>query len=147
MPLPTIATPTFELTLPSNGKKIKYRPFLVKEEKVLILALESQDTKDITRAIKDTLKKLGEINIQHNEELDKVAILKDQKNQLEIEKKRITTSLQSLEEENLKLRSQINELKKDYETSKRKENQFNEKIDELNQETDNLLEEIDKWQL
>lgn len=57
MPLPTIATPTFELTLPSNGKKIKYRPFLVKEEKVLILALESQDTKDITRAIKDTLKK------------------------------------------------------------------------------------------
>ena len=66
---------------------------------------------------------------------------------LEIEKKQITTSLQSLEEENLKLRSQINELKKDYETSKRKENQFNEKIDELNQETDNLLEEIDKWQM
>ena len=51
-----------------------------------------------------------------------------------------------LEEENLKLRSQINELKKDYETSKRKENQFNEKIDELNQETDILLDEIDKWQ-
>ena len=101
------------------------------------------------KKLKDTLKKLGEINIQHNhnEELDKVVILKDQKNQLEIEKKQITTSLQSLEEENLKLRSQINELKKDYETSKRKENQFNEKIDELNQETDNLLEEIDKWQM
>ena len=64
------------------------------------------------KKLKDTLKKLGEINIQHNEELDKVAILKDQKNQLEIEKKQITTSLQSLEEENLKLRSQINELKK-----------------------------------
>ena len=95
----------------------------------------------------DTLKKLREINIQDNEELNKVAILKDQKNQLEIEKKQITTSLQSLEEENLKLRSQINELKKDYEISKRKENQFNEKIDELNQETDNLLEEIDKWQM
>ena len=99
------------------------------------------------KKLKDTLKKLGEIKIQHNEELDKVAILKDQKNQLEIEKKQITTSLQSLEEENLKLRSQINELKKDYEISKRKENQFNEKIDELNQETDNLLEEIDKWQM
>ena len=99
------------------------------------------------KKLKDTLKKLREINIQHNEELDKVAILKDQKNQLEIEKKQITTSLQSLEEENLKLRSQINELKKDYEISKRKENQFNEKIDELNQETDNLLEEIDKWQM
>ena len=72
------------------------------------------------KKLKDILKKLGEINIQHNEELDKVAILKDQKNQLEIEKKQITTSLQSLEEENLKLRSQINELKKDYETSKEK---------------------------
>ena len=95
----------------------------------------------------DTLKKLREINIQDNEELNKVAILKDQKNQLEIEKKQITTSLQSLEEENLKLRSQINELKKDYETSKRKENQFTEKIDELNQETDNLLDEINKWQM
>lgn len=56
MPLPTIATPTFELNLPSSGKKITYRPFLVKEEKVLILALETGDTKDITRAIKDTLK-------------------------------------------------------------------------------------------
>lgn len=56
MPLPTISTPSFELTLPSNGKKIKYRPFLVKEEKVLILALETGDTADITRAIKDVLK-------------------------------------------------------------------------------------------
>ena len=99
------------------------------------------------KKLKDTLKKLREINIQDKEELNKVAILKDQKNQLEIEKKQITTSLQSLEEENLKLRSQINELKKDYETTKIKENQFNEKIDELNQETDNLLEEIDKWQM
>ena len=56
MPLPTISTPSFELTLPSSGKKIKYRPFLVKEEKVLILALETGDTADITRAIKDVLK-------------------------------------------------------------------------------------------
>jgi hypothetical protein len=56
MPLPKIATPTFELELPSTGKVIKYRPFLVKEEKVLILALESQDTKQITLAIKSVLK-------------------------------------------------------------------------------------------
>ena len=56
MPLPTIATPTFELTLPSNGKKIKYRPFLVKEEKILILAIESNSMSDITRSIKDVLK-------------------------------------------------------------------------------------------
>ena len=99
------------------------------------------------KKLKDTLKKLAEINIQHNEELDKVAILKDQKNQLEIEKKQIIKSLQTLEEENVKLKSQVNELKKDYEISKGKENQFNEKIDELNQETDSLLEEIDKWQM
>ena len=56
MPLPKIATPTYELELPSSGKKIKYRPFLVKEEKVLILALESEDTKQITTAIKNILK-------------------------------------------------------------------------------------------
>ena len=56
MPLPKIATPTHELVLPSTGKKIKYRPFLVKEEKILILALESQDSKQITTAIKSTLK-------------------------------------------------------------------------------------------
>lgn len=56
MPLPKIATPTYELELPSSGKVIKYRPFLVKEEKVLILALESQDVKQITLAIKSVLK-------------------------------------------------------------------------------------------
>jgi hypothetical protein len=56
MPLPKIVAPTFELTLPSSGKLIKYRPFLVKEEKILLLALESKDTKQITTAIKQILK-------------------------------------------------------------------------------------------
>jgi hypothetical protein len=56
MPLPKISTPTYDLELPSSGKKIKYRPFLVKEEKILILALESQNTKNITNAIKQVLK-------------------------------------------------------------------------------------------
>ena len=56
MPLPTIATPTYELELPSTGKKIKYRPFLVKEEKLLVLALETEDTKQISTAIKTVLK-------------------------------------------------------------------------------------------
>ena len=51
MPLPKISTPTYELVLPSNGKKIKYRPFLVKEEKILIMALESEDMKQITDAV------------------------------------------------------------------------------------------------
>ena len=56
MPLPKIVTPTYELTLPSNGKKISYRPFLVKEEKILILAIESDSLKEISRSIKDILK-------------------------------------------------------------------------------------------
>ncbi len=47
MTLPKIEVPTYELTLPSTELKVKYRPFLVKEEKILIIALESQDTKQI----------------------------------------------------------------------------------------------------
>ena len=56
MPLPKIATPTYELELPSTGKTVEYRPFLVKEEKLLVIALESEDTKQITNAIKAVLK-------------------------------------------------------------------------------------------
>ena len=56
MPLPKIATPTYELVLPSTKKTIKYRPFLVKEEKLLVLALETEDQKQITSAIKSVLK-------------------------------------------------------------------------------------------
>ncbi len=56
MPLPKIATPTYELELPSTGQSVNYRPFLVKEEKLLVLALESEDTKQITTAIKAVLK-------------------------------------------------------------------------------------------
>ena len=57
MPLPTIETPTYELKLHSSNKKIKYRPFLVKEEKILILALDSKNESEITNAVKDVLKK------------------------------------------------------------------------------------------
>ena len=56
MPLPTITTPTYELKLPSTGKKIKYRPFLVREEKILIMAIESKNQNEITNSVKDTLK-------------------------------------------------------------------------------------------
>ena len=56
MPLPKIATPTYELELPSTGQSIEYRPFLVKEEKLLVLALESENTKEITTAIKNVIK-------------------------------------------------------------------------------------------
>jgi len=55
MPLPKIVTPTYELVLPSSNRKIKFRPFLVKEEKILILAMESQDTKQIANAVKNVI--------------------------------------------------------------------------------------------
>ena len=56
MPLPKISTPSYELVVPSTKKKIKYRPFLVKEEKLLVIALESEDTKQITNAIKAVIR-------------------------------------------------------------------------------------------
>ena len=55
MPLPKVNTPTYELVLPSTGKKVKYRPFLVREEKILIMALETEDIKQITQAVVDIL--------------------------------------------------------------------------------------------
>jgi len=56
MPLPKIATPTYDLVLPSTQQEIKYRPFLVKEEKLLVIALESEESKQITNTIKAVIK-------------------------------------------------------------------------------------------
>ena len=56
MPLPKISTPSYELVIPSTKKKIKFRPFLVKEEKILVIAMESNDAKQIANAVKDVLK-------------------------------------------------------------------------------------------
>ena len=53
MALPKLNTPTYELEIPSTDEKIKYRPFLVKEEKILMIAMESQDQKQIVQAVKD----------------------------------------------------------------------------------------------
>jgi len=53
MALPKLTTPTYELEIPSTDEKIKYRPFLVKEEKILMLAMESKTDSDITQAVKD----------------------------------------------------------------------------------------------
>lgn len=64
MALPVIATPIFDLILPSTGKKYKYRPFLVKEEKILLIALEGGDTDEITNAVKQIIKScVQKINI------------------------------------------------------------------------------------
>lgn len=56
MPLPVLETPTYELTVPSTKKKVKFRPFLVKEEKVLMIAQETKDQKTIINAMKDIIK-------------------------------------------------------------------------------------------
>jgi len=56
MALPILETATYELTLPSSDVQVKYRPFLVKEEKVLLLAMESEDGKQITSALKDIVR-------------------------------------------------------------------------------------------
>jgi hypothetical protein len=56
MALPEIATPTYTLTIPSTKKKVKYRPFLVKEQKILILAMENEDQEQILDAITNTIK-------------------------------------------------------------------------------------------
>ena len=56
MALPTMDLPTYELVVPSNKKKIKFRPFLVKEEKILLMALETDDEKNIKNAVYELLK-------------------------------------------------------------------------------------------
>ena len=56
MPLPKLAIPEYEATLPVTGTKISYRPFLVKEEKLLYLAMESQDNKQMVKAVKTIIK-------------------------------------------------------------------------------------------
>ena len=55
MPLPQIIAPTYELTLPSNGQTIRYRPFLVKEEKILLMALEGGEEKEVVEAIRQII--------------------------------------------------------------------------------------------
>ena len=70
MALPQVSLPTYELEVPSTGKKIKYRPFVVKEEKILLLALESGDDKQIEDAVRTLLKNC----IQSRVKLEDLAI-------------------------------------------------------------------------
>ena len=55
MALPKVSTPTYELTVPSSGEKVSYRPFLVKEEKTLLMAAEDQNVSTITKAMRDII--------------------------------------------------------------------------------------------
>ena len=65
MALPKINTPTYELVLPSTDEKIKYRPFLVKEEKILMIAMEAEEQSGIINAVKDIVKActFGSLNV------------------------------------------------------------------------------------
>lgn len=56
MGLPIVATPKYEITIPSTGQKVEYRPFLVKEEKILLLASETKDEREQVRAMKEAIK-------------------------------------------------------------------------------------------
>ena len=67
MPLPKVVAPTFELTLLSTGKPVKYRPFLVKEEKALLIALESGKQKDIIGTVKNVIKSCVQSRIKVDE--------------------------------------------------------------------------------
>ena len=64
MALPVLNNPNYEMELPSTGEKIEYRPFLVKEQKILMMALESKDTSAQTRAITDIIQNctFGKLN-------------------------------------------------------------------------------------
>ena len=70
MALPKLTTPTYELEIPSTDEKIKFRPFLVKEEKILMMAMESKASADITRAVKDIgmYQVASQINAQTNQQ-------------------------------------------------------------------------------
>lgn len=65
MPLPKLSHPTFELVVPSTKQKIRYRPFLVKEEKILLIAQQSGEAKDIAFAVKQVLQNccLDDVNV------------------------------------------------------------------------------------
>jgi len=56
MPLPKLVVPEYDCKLPVSGTKVTYRPFLVKEEKLLYLAMETQDEKEMIKAVKTILK-------------------------------------------------------------------------------------------
>ena len=67
MALPKVSTPTYELTVPSTGEKVSYRPFLVKEEKTLLMAAEDQNISTITKAMRDIISTCteGEVDLKN----------------------------------------------------------------------------------
>ena len=63
MALPKVVTPTYELKIPSTGEKVKYRPFLVKEEKTLLMAMESGSEESMSTAMQNIIKSCISIKV------------------------------------------------------------------------------------
>ena len=99
------------------------------------------------KKFKEVLNDLKNLEIGNPDQLEELEILKNQKNQLEIEKLELEKKYNSLEELNENLKKKLADLEDRETKDKIKEEQFSEKIDELNQETDILLDEIEKWQM
>ena len=99
------------------------------------------------KKLQEALNKLENVNLENTLNIDEINLLKEQKNQLEIEKDQLKEKYINLENEYKQLKIEIDRFNKLKFNEAKKEKKFEEKIDELNQETDNLLGEIDKWQM
>tara|TARA_B100000941_G_C28436328_1_gene517149 strand:- start:304 stop:627 length:324 start_codon:yes stop_codon:yes gene_type:complete len=99
------------------------------------------------KKLQEALVKLKNINFKNKQSADEVEILKNQKNQLEIEKTQLQEKFLILKNDYKQLKIEIDKLNLSKINEKKKEKNFEEKIDELNQETDSLLGELDKWQM
>jgi len=99
------------------------------------------------KKLDEVLEKLSLINPQNLNLKETISSLSHQKNQLEIEKKELEIKYDELQENYKNLKLKIDELNVNKEIEKKKELEFEDKIDELNQETDSLIEELDKWQM
>ena len=98
------------------------------------------------KKLNEALTKLKNLNFNDTNTNKDIETLKDQKNQLEIEKKELEKKYTSLVNEHDELSRKLDEFERQEKIEKRKQLNFSEKIDELNQETDILLNEIDEWQ-
>ncbi len=99
------------------------------------------------KKFKDVLNELKNLEIVNPGHLEELEILKNQKNQLEIEKVELQKKYNSLEQTNEILKKKLTDIEEREARDRIKEEQFSEKIDELNQETDSLMNEIEKWQM
>ena len=99
------------------------------------------------KKLKEILAELKNLEIGKPQQLEELEFLKNQKNQLEIEKGELQKKYNSLELINENLKKKLVDLEERKASDKIKEEQFSEKIDELNQETDSLMNEIEKWQM